>query len=87
MNKIFLKSLIWGFVTGSILLAIAPLGLGIVFIEILKPLLVPGVYITQLILGNSIGFAALTLSLIINGSIFTILFTTFFFIVETKYKH
>jgi hypothetical protein len=79
MNRIILKSIVCGFVVGSILFAIAPLGLGISLIEILKPVLVPGVLLTQLILGNSIGIFPLTLALILNGVIFTVPFTVYFF--------
>ena len=43
MTKLVIKSLIFGFIVGIIFFAIAPLALGIAFIEFLRPLLVPGV--------------------------------------------
>ena len=74
MKSIIPKSLICGFIAGTVLFGIAPLGLGIYFIEIIKPVLVPGVLLTQLVLGNTIGSTALFLALLLNGMIYSILF-------------
>ncbi|MCF7980778.1 MAG: hypothetical protein K9K86_02265 [Pseudomonadales bacterium] len=79
MKRIILKSLICGFVVGTILFAIAPLGLGISLIEILKPVMVPGIVVTQLILGDSVGVLPIAIALLINGVIFTIPFAAFFY--------
>jgi len=84
MNRVFLKSIICGFVVSLIFFTIAPLGLGILFIEILKPVLVPGIYVTQYILGNSVGILPVTLSLILNWVIITIPFAVFFIIRARK---
>ena len=78
MKMIYLKSIAFGFVLGTILFAIAPLGLGIPIIEILKPVLAPGALITQLILRNSVGIMPIIIALMINGVLFTILFLTYF---------
>jgi hypothetical protein len=44
------------------------------FIEDMKPLLVPGVFLTQLILGNTISSTQPYLALLLNGIIFSIPF-------------
>ena len=78
MKRICLKSIICGFVLGSILFAIAPLGLGISLIEFLKPVLAPGTLITPLIFGNSAGAITIVVALTINGVMFTIPFLCYF---------
>ena len=78
MNRVYLKSIAFGFVSGTILFAIAPLGLGIPIIEILKPVLAPGALITQLILRNSVGITPIIIAVMINGVLFTILFLAYF---------
>lgn len=77
MAKLIIRSLVYGFIIGSILFAIAPLGLGIYFIELLKPLLVPGVLLTQFILGNTVGSKPILLALFLNGMIYSIPFLAF----------
>ena len=47
MRKLVLKSLLFGSIVGVVFFVIAPLGLGIRFIEILKPILVPGIYLLK----------------------------------------
>lgn len=76
--RVYLKSAACGFALGSILFAIAPLGLGIYIIEFLKPLLVPGLLITQLLIGNSIGPTSIAIALMLNGFLFTIPFLVYF---------
>ena len=78
MNRVYLKSIAFGFILGTILFAIAPLGLGIPIIEILKPVLAPGALITQLILRDSVGIIPIIIALMINGVLFTIPFLTYF---------
>lgn len=73
-----MKSILYGFSLGAILFVIAPLGLGITLIEILKPALVPGVLITQLIFGNSAGVIPVISALALNGLVFTLLFLSYF---------
>ena len=75
--KLIVKNTVYGFILGTILFGIAPLGLGISFIEYLKPVLVPGVFLTQLILGNTVGPMQLLLALFLNGIIFSIPFLVF----------
>ena len=77
MAKKLTKSLIYGFILGCILFAIAPLGLGIYFIEQLKPVLVPGLPLAQLILGHTSGSKAILLALAINGIIYSIPFLAY----------
>lgn len=74
MTKSIVKSLLCGFILGCILFAIAPLGLGVYFIEQLKPALVPGVYLCRFMIGNSTGFNTILLSLFLNGIIYSIPF-------------
>lgn len=78
MNRVLSKSAKFGFGVGSILFLIAPLGLGISIIEAMKPVLVPGLLATQLLLGNSVGFMSVALAVLLNGVIYSILFFGFF---------
>ncbi len=78
MIRLYIKSTIYGFVLGSVLFVIAPLGLGIYIIEVLKPVLVPGLLLTQLLLGLSVGPAAIVIALILNGLLFTLPFLWYF---------
>jgi len=78
MNRILLKSLLFGFVTGVVCFAIAPLGLGIELIALLKPVLAPGIPITQLILGNNVTLITYVLAVLFNGIIYTALFAVIF---------
>jgi len=85
MIRLYIKSAICGFVLGSVLFAIAPLGLGIYIIEVLKPVLVPGLLVTQLLLGHSVGPAAIVLALTLNGLLFTLPFLAYF-LTQTRTK-
>jgi len=78
VNTIFSRSIVYGFVLGTVLFVIAPLGLGIAFIELLKPLLVPGVLVTQLLLDSNGGMVPVVLALIFNGIIFSLLFFAYY---------
>lgn len=80
MTSVYLKSGILGFALGATLFAIAPLGLGIYFIELLKPVLAPGLILTQIVLGNSVGASSLALAVVLNGIIFTLPFLSYFLI-------
>ena len=78
MIKIYIKSTICGFLLGSLLFVIAPLGLGIYFIEVLRPVLVPGLLLTQLLLGTSVEPATIIIALTLNGILFTLPFLLYF---------
>lgn len=82
MIKLIGKSAIFGFVLGALLFGIAPLGLGIYFIEYLKPVLVPGVLLTQSILGTTDGSSSFALALFLNGAIYTI--PIFLYLLSTE---
>lgn len=84
LNKMYLKSVLWGFALGSIFFVIAPLGLGLHIIEILKPALVPGLLITQLLTGSTGGAIFIIVALALNGLIFTIPFLAYFLTKESK---
>ncbi|MFT4887105.1 MAG: hypothetical protein ACJA2D_001816 [Pseudohongiellaceae bacterium] len=84
MNRIYLKSTVLGFALGSILFVIAPLGLGIYIIEFLKPAFVPGLLITQLLIGSTVGAISIIIALALNGLIFTIPFLTYFLTKRNK---
>lgn len=86
MSKILLKSMIFGIVAGSIFFAIAPLGLGISLIEILKPVLVPGVLIVQLMSGSNAGAPPVILAFALNIVIYTIPFFVYFLLQESRKK-
>lgn len=77
MTSLIIRALIYGFILGSLFFAIAPLGLGIYLIELLKPVLVPGVLLAQLILGNTAGSKPIILALFLNGIIYSIPFLAF----------
>ena len=78
MNRIMLKALAYGFTLGTIFFVIAPLGLGISLIESLKPVLVPGVFLAQGILGNTTGIGSIVFALLLNVTVYTIFYTIFF---------
>lgn len=80
MKNIYLKSIFFGVSLGTTLLLIAPLGLGILLIEILRPILAPGAVIAQLILEDSGGGLLVLVALILNWIIFSFLFLGYFFI-------
>jgi hypothetical protein len=67
------KSIITGFILGTIFFVIAPFGLGIYLIEIMKPVLTPGVSLIQLLGQTIVNPAYLFFSLFFNGLIYSIL--------------
>lgn len=77
MTKLIRRSLIYGFIAGTVFFAIAPLGLGIAVIEFLRPILIPGVSLFQLFRQNLTGIGTLILGLILNGIIYSLLFLSF----------
>jgi len=77
MTKLIIKSLVFGFVIGAIFFGIAPLGLGIAFVEFLRPILIPGIVLFQPFWQSTTGSMRLILGLFLNGIIYTILFLSF----------
>lgn len=78
MNTLYTKSIVYGFALGTILFIIAPLGLGIGLIEILKPVLAPGALVTQVLLGSNGGVVSVVSGFVFNGAIFSLLFVAFY---------
>ena len=76
MTKLVIKSLIFGFIVGIIFFAIAPLALGIAFIEFLRPLLVPGVDLFKSFWQTTglIPTSQWIFAIALNGFIYSILF-------------
>lgn len=81
MNRIMVKALAYGFTLGTIFFVIAPLGLGISLIESLKPVLVPGVFLAQGILGNTTEIGSMIFALSLNGAVYTIFYTILFYVL------
>jgi len=73
MRKLIAKSIIVGFVIGTVFFAIAPLGLGISLIEALRPVLIPGVAFMHLLGINTIYPASQIFALFLNGLIYSTL--------------
>ncbi|MDC3196639.1 hypothetical protein OAU36_02785 [Gammaproteobacteria bacterium] len=78
MNRIMFKALAYGITLGTIFFVIAPLGLGISLIESLKPVLVPSFFLAQGILGNTTGIGSIVFALLLNVTVYTILFSGIF---------
>jgi len=76
MTKVIIKSLVLGFIIGTVFFGLAPFGLGIAFVEFLKPILILGIDLFRLFWQNTPGFSPLVPGLILNGIIYTILFFT-----------
>ena len=73
VKRLIQKSLFAGFLLGVLLFTIAPLGLGFYPIEVLRPVLVPGLLLTQLILGGGISAVHILLAVVLNGLVFSLL--------------
>jgi len=74
MTKVIIKSLVLGFIIGTVFLGIAPLGLGIAFVEFLRPILVPGIDLFRSLYQSGSGSLPWIFGFILNGLIYTILF-------------
>ena len=72
-RKLLIKPTLISFILGIVLFGIAPLGLGLSFVETLRPVLIPGVTVVQLLGVNSSGSVALFTALLLNGVIYSIL--------------
>ncbi len=77
MYKLAEKSLLIGFIVGTVFLGIAPLGLGIRFVEILKPILAPGIVLFHPLWENTSGSLRWMFALVLNG----LVYSAFFFAV------
>ncbi len=73
MRILIIKSTLIGFILGTIFFGIAPLGLGLSVIETLRPVLIPGVTVIQLLGVNTSGSVALISALFLNGLIYSML--------------
>ncbi len=76
MTKVIIKSLVLGFIIGTVFLGIAPLGLGIAFVEFLRPILIPGIDLFRSFYQSGSGSLPwiFGFGFILNGLIYTILF-------------
>ena len=74
MTKVTIKSLVLGFIIGTVFLGIAPLGLGIAFVEFLRPILIPGIDLFRPLYQNGGGSLPWIFGFILNGLIYTALF-------------
>jgi len=75
MTKVIIKSLVLGFIIGTVFLGIAPLGLGVAFVEFLRPILIPGIDLFRSFYQS--GSLPWIFGFILNGLIYTILFLSF----------
>jgi hypothetical protein len=80
ISKIWSKSLFSGFLVGVLFLTIAPLGLAVSFIETLRPVLVPGLYLAQQLLGGGGGPMFFVIAMATNVLVFTAGFFLIFLI-------
>ncbi len=74
MTKVITKSLALGFIIGTVFLGIAPLGLGIAFVEFLRPILIPGIDLFRPLYQSGSGSLPWIFGFILNGLIYTALF-------------
>lgn len=86
MSKLIRQALIYGFVTGTLLFVIAPLGLGIAMIEFLRPILVPGIGLLQLFWQSPAGAVVLVSGLLLNGVIYSMLFLSISLLREQAFS-
>jgi len=88
--KLIVKSLVLGFMTGTVFLGLAPFGLGFSFVEFLRPILMPGIDLFQPLGRNIGGSLAMLLGLILNGLIYFIFFLSILtiqkYVVSRKMK-
>ena len=80
MAKLVMKSLAFGFLIGTVFLAVAPFGLMIAFVEFLRPILIPGIDLFQPLwqhAGGVLPFPAWIYGLILNGLIYSMLCLVF----------
>ncbi len=73
-----IKSLVLGFIIGTLFFGIAPLGLGIALVEFLRPILIPGIELFRPLYPNGSGSWPWIFGFILNGLIYTALFLSIF---------
>ena len=78
MTKVIIKSLVLGFIIGTVFLGIAPLGLGIALVEFLRPILIPGIDLLRPLYQSGSGSLLWIFGFILNGLIYTALFSSIF---------
>ncbi len=78
-----IKSLMLGFIIGTVFFGIAPLGLGIALVEFLRPILIPGIDLFRSLYPSGGGSLPWIFGFILNGLIYTALFFSIF--VVRKY--
>ncbi len=69
-----IKSLVLGFMIGTVFFGIAPLGLGIALVEFLRPILIPGIDLFRPLYASGSGSWPWIFGFILNGLIYTALF-------------
>ncbi len=82
MTKVIIKSLVLGFIIGTVFLGIAPLGLGIAFVGFLRPILIPGIDLFRPLYQSGSGSLPWIFGFILNGLIYTALFLSILLIQE-----
>jgi len=73
MKKTTLQSFAIGLVLGTLFFALAPLGLGLSFIEVMKPVLAPSVYLVRFFGTSTAGAFPIVLALALNVLIYSLL--------------
>jgi hypothetical protein len=72
MTKVIIKSLVLGFIIGTVFLGVAPLGLGIALV--VRPILIPGIDLFRPLYQSGSGSLPWIFGFILNGLIYTALF-------------
>ncbi len=73
-----IKSLVLGFIIGTVFFGIAPLGLGIALVEFLRPILIPGIDLFLPLYPSGGGSLPWIFGFILNGLMYTALFLSIF---------
>lgn len=75
MNMALFKPILSGILIGALFFAIAPLGLGIHLLELLRPILAPGALIVGQLFGSNAGYEQLLVALVSNCFIYALIFS------------
>jgi len=73
MKKMIMQSVTMGLILGTLFFALAPLGLGLSFVEIMKPVLAPGAYLVRFSGTSTAGIIPIALALLLNVLIYSLL--------------
>ncbi len=73
-----IKSLVLGFMIGTVFFGIAPLGLGIALVEFMRPILIPGIDLFRPLYASGSGSWPWIFGFLLNGLICTALFLSIF---------